>query len=231
MKQAKCISPIGNLTKDRIYTIVGEPDKDAKWFTVVDDEGQCATYASSRFELILTPKGSPDFSQMQHIADEVKITCPVVESYERKATEQISVQKRAQDSFGHLPLPEVEPKVLKSSDAVVTIGGQPIKPMSQPEMFMSPQQIADYKKAFEITADPNLAPDEWHLIFPDYRDLSLGQASKTAWQGGSNMTATFIVKRVDHTLYYETEIERLRKEVDRLNQLLYSEQELKKESQ
>lgn len=33
---------------------------------------------------ILTPKGSPDFSETSYIRDEVKITCPVVEEAERR---------------------------------------------------------------------------------------------------------------------------------------------------
>lgn len=85
MRQVKCIKPLGHLTRDRIYTVVGEPAKDAKWLTVVDDRGECATYDSARFEVIHSPKATPDFSQMQRIADEVKITCekitcPVIES-------------------------------------------------------------------------------------------------------------------------------------------------------
>lgn len=84
MRQVKCIKPLGHLTKDRIYTVVGEPAKDAKWLTVVDDRGECATYDSARFEVIHSPKATPDFRQMQHIADEVKITCPVVEEADRR---------------------------------------------------------------------------------------------------------------------------------------------------
>ena len=85
MRQVKCIKPLGHLTRDRIYTVVGEPAKDAKWLTVVDDRGECATYDSARIEVIHSPKATPDFSQMQRIADEVKITCekitcPVIES-------------------------------------------------------------------------------------------------------------------------------------------------------
>ena len=90
MRQVKCIKPLGHLTKDRIYTVVGEPAKDAKWLTEVDDRGECATYDSARFEVIHSPKATPDFSQMQHIADEVKITCPVVEQAPRNKTTDLT---------------------------------------------------------------------------------------------------------------------------------------------
>lgn len=87
MRQVKCIKPLDHLTKDRIYTMVGEPSKDAKWLTVVDDRGVCTTYDSARFEVIHSPKATPDFRQMQHIADEVKITCPVVEQADKRKSE------------------------------------------------------------------------------------------------------------------------------------------------
>lgn len=47
---------------------------------------------------------------------------------------------------------------------------------------------------FEV--DHYLEEDEWHVIFNDYRDLSNGVITKMPFQGGSNMTSTFIVKRV-----------------------------------
>lgn len=49
----------------------------------------------------------------------------------------------------------------------------------------------------EVKADPTLGPDEWHLIFPDYRDTSFGVAQKKPWGGGSNMVSTFVVTRAD----------------------------------
>lgn len=99
MNQVRCLKPIGHLTKDRIYTVVSNNSKDAKWLTVVDDEGNCATYASDRFEPVLAPQVAPNFSEMQRIADEVNFTdyinslestseieliCPVVEEAERR---------------------------------------------------------------------------------------------------------------------------------------------------
>ncbi len=94
MRQVKCVRPLGHLTKDRIYTVVGEPAKDAKWLTVVDDRGECATYDAARFEALLAPQVAPNFRQMQQIADEVKITCPVVEEAEaRKAQPKTIMQE------------------------------------------------------------------------------------------------------------------------------------------
>ena len=108
MKQAKALITLdGLLTINRIYTILYENIDPAKrpFYTVVDDRGVLCTYSADRFEIIHTPKGSPDFSEMQRIADEVKITqqlhgekaidvlrdkfgiepiCPVVQSYEER---------------------------------------------------------------------------------------------------------------------------------------------------
>lgn len=55
-------------------------------------------------------------------------------------------------------------------------------------------ELIEIRPKFE--ADPTLEEDEWHVIFNDYRDLSSGVITKMPFQGGSNMTSTFIVKRV-----------------------------------
>jgi hypothetical protein len=81
MEYAKCLRPIGYLTLHQIYTVVGKPDRDAKWLTVVDDQGNCATYSADRFEPVLAPQVAPDFRQMKQIADEVKITQSLVEAF------------------------------------------------------------------------------------------------------------------------------------------------------
>lgn len=44
--------------------------------------------------------------------------------------------------------------------------------------------------------DPNLAPDEWYAIFTDFQDTTTGTITKVPWQGGSNMTAVYKVKRI-----------------------------------
>ena len=64
------------------------------------------------------------------------------------------------------------------------------------------QRIAQLEESFRLQnlvvppePDPNLAEDEWHAIFSNYKNLTIGTLTKTPWQGGSNMTSTFIVKR------------------------------------
>lgn len=57
----------------------------------------------------------------------------------------------------------------------------------------------DYKLrnwAMPPEPDPSLAEDEWWAVFGDYRNLTVGSLSKVPWQGGSNMTSTFKVKRI-----------------------------------
>lgn len=44
--------------------------------------------------------------------------------------------------------------------------------------------------------DPNLAPDEWYAIFSDFQNTTEGIITKVPWQGGSNMTAVYTVKRI-----------------------------------
>lgn len=89
MKQAKALVTIeGLLTINRIYTILSEVLDPAKrlHYSVIDDRGVQCVYQASRFEVVLAPQVAPNFSEMQQIASEVKITCPVVEDYEaRKA--------------------------------------------------------------------------------------------------------------------------------------------------
>ena len=105
MKQVKSLVTLeGLLTKDNIYTVLSEVLDPAKriHYTVVDDRGVQCLYSESRFELVLAPQVAPNFSQMQQIADEVKITsfgpsepkpqidisdrlvCPVVEEADRR---------------------------------------------------------------------------------------------------------------------------------------------------
>lgn len=85
MRQVKSLVKLdGLLTKDQIYTVISE----TKGFvTVIDDRGEQCAYSDTRFEPIHSPKATPDFSQMQYIADEVKITCPVVEEADRRKSE------------------------------------------------------------------------------------------------------------------------------------------------
>lgn len=169
IESAKCLQPIGYLTKGKVYEIVGRPDKDDKWLTVIDDEGKCATYSAARFEIILTPKGSPDFSEISPIADEVKITqCPET--------------KKAAD----LANPDIVCPVVEMAEARKTT------PITETEMMGLAAQLSAANQP-----DLSLAEDEWHLIFPDYRNLKEGRASKVPWGGGSNMTSTFIVGRLE----------------------------------
>jgi len=44
--------------------------------------------------------------------------------------------------------------------------------------------------------DPTLAEDEWYAIFSDYKNTTIGTITKMPWQGGSNMTAVYKVKRI-----------------------------------
>jgi hypothetical protein len=44
--------------------------------------------------------------------------------------------------------------------------------------------------------DPSLAEDEWYAIFSDFQNTTTGTITKIPWEGGSNMTAVYKVKRV-----------------------------------
>lgn len=88
----------GLLTKGRRY-VVKHQNKD--YVTVIDDRGQSCVYSEIRFDITIhTPKGSPDFSEIAYIEDEVNLTlqpdesgiiCPVVEQEKlRKALARIT---------------------------------------------------------------------------------------------------------------------------------------------
>jgi hypothetical protein len=186
MRQAKCIHPCGYLTKDQIYTIVAENDKKGEWVTVIDDIGNCATYAKSRFEVLLTPKGSPTFSEMQHIADEVKVT-------QLADGAKLEVEELEPPTT----LKEFVDETLKLHKDLICPVVETVKRRAEPEIYMSYKDAAAFTRMLEMQVDTSLADDEWHLIFPDYRDLKEGRASKVPWSGGSNMTSTFIVGRLE----------------------------------
>lgn len=84
MRQVKCEDPIeGFLTKGRIYTVIGTRPEEGR-LVLIDDRGLEGWFKEQRFSSILTPKGSPDFSETSYIRDGVKntcekITCPIVE--------------------------------------------------------------------------------------------------------------------------------------------------------
>jgi hypothetical protein len=62
------------------------------------------------------------------------------------------------------------------------------------------QQLEDSIKTQNLflppQPDPTLADDEWYAIFSDHRKLTTGTITKIPWQGGSNMTAVYKVKRI-----------------------------------
>lgn len=43
---------------------------------------------------------------------------------------------------------------------------------------------------------PTLAEDEWYAIFSNYQNTVTGMITKIPWQGGSNATAVYKVKRI-----------------------------------
>lgn len=179
MRQVKSLVNLnGLLTKGNIYTVHYEGKG---YLTIYDDRGVSCAYSESRFEAIHTPKGSPDFSEMQHIADGVKVTlqpdesgikCPVVEQYKSRPVDVDTV------------MAELEKDRADGTLAQKVHGGK----ISMAEALIH---------GLSHKPDPKLAPDEWHAIFPDYRDLTDGRITKVPWGGGSNMTSTFVVGRTD----------------------------------
>lgn len=84
MRTVICNDPIeGFLTKGRQYTVLSERPEE-KRLVMIDDRGLEGWFNESRFSPLLAPQVAPNFSQMQQIADEVKITCPVVEEADRR---------------------------------------------------------------------------------------------------------------------------------------------------
>lgn len=57
------------------------------------------------------------------------------------------------------------------------------------------KEFAQLHWAMPPKPDPNLADDEWHVIFADHTNLMSGTISKIPWMGGLNTTSTFVVKR------------------------------------
>lgn len=73
MRQVKAIASLdGLITKDRIYTVLFEGAKG--FICIADDRGENTIYSDSRFTIVLAPQVAPTFSEMQQIADSVKIT-------------------------------------------------------------------------------------------------------------------------------------------------------------
>ena len=58
------------------------------------------------------------------------------------------------------------------------------------------ESMRKQKMLIPPSPDPTLAEDEWYAIFPDYRTLIDGRITKIPWQGGSNMTSVFKVKKI-----------------------------------
>jgi len=61
------------------------------------------------------------------------------------------------------------------------------------------KRIADLEAQLVVASnkpDPTLEADEWYAIFSNFQDTTKGIITKVPWQGGSNATAVYKVKRI-----------------------------------